>query len=173
MDQIRYVGAVEASRTKVAPALTMFGLSSSPRISLPLTASLTDMCAPSLENSRKMKEKSHRASQRCYRSGSETFLSPNARRLDGYSLYTASHVRIRAQREAGRRGLRHAARQFGRRGGAAEEPRYPVAADQACGRLSGRWASAGQDRASNSGVAPAARLRTGVWLRRLQRGRAA
>src|SRR6266700_2402384 len=35
-----------------------------------------------------MKEKSHRAAQGCYRSGSETFLRPNARRLDGYSLYT-------------------------------------------------------------------------------------
>ena len=43
---------------------------------------------PSLENARKMKEKSHRAAQGCYRSGSETFLRHNARRLDGYSLYT-------------------------------------------------------------------------------------
>src|SRR5437899_2034532 len=92
-----------------------------------------DSLRPSLENSRKMKEKSHRAARRCYRSGSETFLRPNARRLDGHSLYTASHLRIRAQREAGRRGLRHAARQFGRRGGAAEEPGYPVAADEAGG----------------------------------------
>src|SRR5713226_5740094 len=61
----------------------------------------------SLENSRKMKEKSHRASQRCYRCGVETRLHAHARRLDGYSLYSASHVRIRAKSEAGGHGLRH------------------------------------------------------------------
>ncbi|HUG36796.1 MAG TPA: hypothetical protein VML54_07585, partial [Candidatus Limnocylindrales bacterium] len=46
----------------------------------------------SLENSRRMKEKSHRASPECYRSGVETFLGTPTRRLDGYSLYSASHV---------------------------------------------------------------------------------
>src|SRR5712691_6700090 len=105
-----------------------------------------------------MKEKSHRAAQRCYRSGSETFLSSNARRLDGYSLYTASHVRIRAQREADRGDLRHAAREFGWWGSVAEEPRYPVAADQAPGRVSGRWAPAGQGPASDPRTASAAGL---------------
>src|SRR5713226_967676 len=63
--------------------------------------------AISLENSRKMKEKSHRASQRCYRCGVETRLHAHARRLDGYRLYSASHVRIRAKSEAGGHGLRH------------------------------------------------------------------
>src|SRR5206468_4985582 len=103
-----------------------------------------DTVMTSLENSRKMKKKSHRVSRRCYRSGSETFLSPNARRLDGYSLYTANHVRIRAESEAGCRDLRPAARQSGRRGGAAEEPGYPVAADQAVGGVPGGRSPAGQ-----------------------------
>ena len=75
--------------------------------------------------------------------------------------------------EAGRRPLRHAARQFGRRGGAAEEPRYPAAADQAPGRVPGRWAPAGQGPARNAGAAPAARVRDRLWLRRLQRRRPA
>ena len=120
-----------------------------------------------------MKEKSHRTSPRCYRCGVETYLHAHTRRLDGYSLYTANHVRIRAQRQADRRGLRPAARQFGRRGGPAEEPRYAVGADQAPGRLPGGHAPAGQGAASGPGVGAAARLRARVWLRRLQRRRPA
>src|SRR6058998_2683274 len=111
-----------------------------------------------------MKEKSHRAAQRCYRSGSETILRPKARRLDGYSLYTANHVRIRAESEAGRRDLRHAARQCGRRGGAAEEPGYPIAADQAVGGVRGGQAPAGQGAASNAGIGAATGVRARVWL---------
>src|SRR5712692_4970389 len=138
-----------------------------------LSGGVTLKLAPSLENSRKMKEKSHRAARRCYRSGSETFLRPNARRLDGYRLYTASHVWIRAQSEADRGRLRHAARQFGRRGGAAEESRYPVAGDEAFGGLRGGWAPAGQGAASDAGTGAATSVRARVWLCRLQRRRAA
>src|ERR1700675_3775113 len=128
--------------------------------------------APSLENSRTMREKCHRASPRCYRCGIETYLHAHTRRRDGYSLYTANHVRIRAQREADRRGLRPAARQYGRRGGPVEEPRYAVAAEQAAGWGPGGRAPAGQDPASGPGVGPATHLRARVWLRRLQRRRA-
>src|SRR6266852_1888515 len=120
-----------------------------------------------------MREESHRASRRCYRSGSQTFLRYHARRLDGYSLYSARHVWIRAQSEADRGRLRHAARQFGRRGGAAEESRYPVAGDEAFGGLRGGWAPAGQGAASDAGTGAATSVRARVWLCRLQRRRAA
>src|SRR5713226_7846800 len=50
-----------------------------------------DRARPSLY--RKVKEKSHRAPRRCYRSGVEAFLRTIARRLDGYSLYNSGHVR--------------------------------------------------------------------------------
>ena len=120
-----------------------------------------------------MKEKSHRASRRCYRSGVETFLRTPTRRLDGYSLYSASHVRIRAQRQACRGPGRHAARQLGRRGGPAEEPGHPAPADQTLGRVRGRWAPAGQGPARDAGAAPPARVWDRLWLRRLQRRRPA
>jgi hypothetical protein len=116
-----------------------------------------------------MKEKSHRAAQRCYRSGVEAFLCTPVRRLDGYRLYSPSHVWIRAQSEAGRCPLRHAARQLGRRGGAAEEPEYAAGADQARGRVPDRRAPAGQGPARDARAAPAARVWHRLWLRRLQR----
>src|ERR1700692_1172843 len=73
----------------------------------------------SLDYSRTMKEKGHRTSPRCYRCGVETYLDAHTRRLDGYSLYTANHVRIRVQRQADCRGVRPGACQFGRRSGPA------------------------------------------------------
>jgi resolvase-like protein len=91
--------------------------------------------ALSPENSRTVKEKSHRAPRRCYRSGVEASLRTIARRLDGHRLYTPVHVRIRVERQARRRRLRHARYQHGRRGHPAERPRYPAPTDQALGRL--------------------------------------
>src|SRR5262249_5744881 len=61
----------------------------------------------SLDYSRRVKEKGHRVSRRCYRSGVEAFLYTVLRRLDGHSLYSASHVPIRAEREADRGRVRH------------------------------------------------------------------
>src|SRR3989449_6318132 len=53
-----------------------------------------------------MKDKSHRATRRCYRSGVWTLRGTQARRPEGHSLYSASHVPIRAERQAGRRRVR-------------------------------------------------------------------
>src|SRR5207249_2658813 len=74
----------------------------------------------SLNYSRTMKDKSHRATRRCYRSGVWTLRGTQTRRLDGHSLYSASHVPIRAERQAGRRRVRHPRRQLGRWPGLAE-----------------------------------------------------
>src|SRR6266852_349627 len=57
-----------------------------------------------------MKEKSHRVPEVCEKSGNETLLHTTTRRLDGYRLYTATHVRIR---EACGGQVRHRARQLG------------------------------------------------------------
>src|ERR1700757_492078 len=99
-----------------------------------------------------MKEKSHRTSERCYRCGVETYLDTPTRRLDGYSLYTASHVWIRVERQARRRDLRPGPRQFGWRRGAVEESGHPAATDEATGRMPGRPAAGGQGAAFDAGI---------------------
>src|SRR5258705_539623 len=50
-----------------------------------------EYCLASLNYSRTMKDKSHRATRRCYRSGVWTLRGTQTRRLDGHSLYSASH----------------------------------------------------------------------------------
>src|SRR6266511_2910625 len=90
---------------------------------------------PNLDNSRRMKEKSHRAPQGCDKSGDKTLPHSTTRRLDGDRLYTASHVRIRSEKEAGGRRLRRGARQLRRRRDLAQGDRYPARADQGLGRV--------------------------------------
>jgi hypothetical protein len=51
-----------------------------------------EVCCLGLENSREMKEKSHRATRRCYRSGVDALRGPYERRLDGYRLYNPSDL---------------------------------------------------------------------------------
>ncbi len=120
-----------------------------------------------------MKDKSHRATRRCYRSGVWTLRGTQTRRLDGHSLYSASHVPIRAERQAGRRRVRHPRRQLGRWPGLAEGDRHPTRADQAPGRVCGRRAPSGESPAWDARIGPAARVRARGGLRRLQRRRAA
>src|SRR5207247_4917185 len=80
----------------------------------------------SLDYSRTMKEKSHRVSRRCYRSGVDALRGTQTRRLDGHTLYSASHVQIRAERQAAGRRLRPAARQLRWWGDPAQGDRHPV-----------------------------------------------
>src|SRR5437867_3120028 len=120
-----------------------------------------------------MKEKSHRVSRRCYRSGVWSLRGTQTRRLDGHSLYSASHVPIRAERQAGGRGVRHSGRQLGRWSDPAEGHRHSLGADQAFGGVPGRRAPAGEGPARDDRIAPAARVRARGRLRRLQRRRAA
>src|SRR5213593_2087501 len=63
-----------------------------------------------------MKQNSHRAPQRCYRSGEKALRHRHARRLDGYRLYSASDLRVPRASAAGRRPVRPAPRQLGWRG---------------------------------------------------------
>ena len=123
----------------------------------------------SLDNSRTMKEKSHRASRGCYRSGVGTLHGTRTRRLDGYRLYSASDLQRRRLRKGGRRPLRCALCQLRWRRGVAQGDRHPARADQAVGRLPGGRPPAGQGPASDRRVAPPAGLRPGLRLRRLQR----
>src|SRR5574337_907071 len=59
-----------------------------------------------------MKQDSHRAPQRCYRSGDETLWHRHARRLDGYRLYTSGDVRLPRGAAADRRPVRPGRRQL-------------------------------------------------------------
>jgi hypothetical protein len=119
-----------------------------------------------------MRQDSHRVSQVCDKSGDWTLARTTRRRLDGYRLYSASHVRIRSEKEAGGRRLRRRARQLRRRRDLAQGDRYPVRPDQALGRVPRRSAAAGEGPPSGARVAPATGLRARLWLRRLQRRRA-
>src|SRR5256886_3131196 len=123
----------------------------------------------SLENSRKMKEKSHRVSRRCYRSGVEAVLCTVERRLDGYRLYTSGDVQVRPEKQARRRRVRPAARQLRRWGDPAQRDRHPARVDQASGGVSRGRPPAGQDSASDARIAPATPLWPRLRLRRLQR----
>src|ERR1700674_1228517 len=73
--------------------------------------------APSLDYSRTVRQKSHRASGVCDKSGVETLHHTHARRLDGYSLHSATALPRRDLPQAGARGLRPGVRQL-RRGAA-------------------------------------------------------
>src|SRR6266849_8116313 len=119
-----------------------------------------------------MRQDSHRVSQVCDKSGDRTLARPTRRRLDGYRLYSASHVRIRSEKEAGGRHLRRGARQLRRRRDLAQGDRYPARTDQGLGRVPRRSAAAGQGPASDARVAAATGLWARLWLRRLQRRRA-
>ena len=127
----------------------------------------------SLENSRKMKEKSHRATRRCYRSGVDALRGTHERRLDGYRLYSASDLPRRRVCEAGRRPLRPAGRQRRRRLDAGQSPGHPAGPERAVGRLSRRRARTGQSLARDDRAHAAAHLRAVRRLRRLQRRRPA
>src|SRR5437660_3542951 len=83
------------------------------------------------ENSRGMKEKSHRATRRCYESGVETLQHTGVRRLDGYRLYSASDLPRRRVCEARGGALRSAERQHRRRLGAVQGPGHRTGADPA------------------------------------------
>src|SRR5438309_2485678 len=125
------------------------------------------------ENSRTMKEKSHRAARRCYESGVETLQGTQTRRLDGYSLYSAQRSPGPRDFEADHRPVRPAASQFRRRRRSAESVRRSARADVATGQRDPRPSPSRQGGAPAPGSAAAARLRAGLWLRRLQRRRAA
>src|SRR6058998_4175736 len=98
----------------------------------------------SLDYSRTMKEKSHRVFRRCYRSGVDALRGTQTRRLDGHTLYSASHLQIRAERQAAGRRLRPVARQLRRWGAPAQGDRHPVGVDQAAGSVSRGRPPAGQ-----------------------------
>ena len=122
----------------------------------------------------KWKKKSHRASRRCYRSGSESFLSPKARRLDGYSLYSANHIpgfEPKGKPIVAAFDTPHASTD----GGAVllKSPRHALAADEARGGVCGGPAPAGQGAAPDAGIAAAAGVRARLRLCRRQRRRAA
>src|SRR5438128_7514839 len=120
-----------------------------------------------------MKEKSHRATHRCYRSGVWTLHGTQTWRLDGHSLYSAQRPPGPWDFEADHRPVRPAARQLGRRRPAAEGHRRPARSHLAIGQRHPRSAPAWQGGALAPGSAAAARLRAGLWLCRLQRRRAA
>src|SRR5207245_5246554 len=88
---------------------------------------------PSPENSRTMKEKSHRVPRRCYRSGVWTLRGTQTRRLDGHSLYNADAFPGPRDFDADYRPLRSAARQFRRRRHFAEGGRRSARPDMAPG----------------------------------------
>src|SRR2546426_3215518 len=116
-----------------------------------------------------MKEKSHRVSRGCYRSGVDALRGTQTRRLDGHTLYSASQVKIRAERQAAGRRLRHAARELRWWGAPAQGDRHPVRVDQAAGSVSRGRPPAGQGSASDARIAPATALWPRLRLRRLQR----
>src|SRR5213594_1264107 len=86
------------------------------------------------ENSRTMKEKSHRATHRCYRSGVWTLHGTQTWRLDGHSLYSAQRPPGPWDFEADHRPVRPAARQLGRRRPAVEGHRRPARSHLAIGQ---------------------------------------
>src|SRR5882724_9226100 len=120
-----------------------------------------------------MGQKSHRVSHACYRSGVWSLRRTNERRLDGYRVYSAADLPVPAEFQAGGGSLRPGPRQFGRRRDLAQGDRPPAGADRALGRVRERVAAAGEGPALDPRVAPAARLRAGLGLPRLQRRRPA
>src|SRR6266852_5908278 len=126
-----------------------------------------------LDYSRRMRKDSHRVPRTWYRSGVETFLRTTARRLDGYRLYNSDDVPVPAEFQARARALRRGPRQFGRGRRPAQSDRCPAPLDGTAGRHAPRSPASGQDPASGHRVAAPARVRRGLWLRRLQRRRPA
>src|SRR5207245_7754054 len=120
-----------------------------------------------------MKEKSHRAPRRCYRSGVWTLNGTQTWRLDGHSLDSPPALPGPRDFEADHRHIRPAAGQFRRRRHSAEADRRPARPDLAIGRRHPRPSATRQGGAPASGFAAPARLRAGLWLRRLQRRRPA
>ena len=120
-----------------------------------------------------MRQKSHRAPQRCYRSGVEAFLCPCARRLDGHSLYSADHAAGPRDFQVDRRPVRPAPGQFRRRRLAAQGGRRSARLDLAPGQRPSRPSPARQGDALAAGSAAPACLRAGLRLRRRQRRRPA
>ena len=119
-----------------------------------------------------MKQNSHRASDRCDRSGVEALPHRHTRRLDGYSLYTAGQLRVPRAAALGRGPIRSTPRQLGWWGTAAQGRRRPARGDRAAGRQPAGSAAARQDRSRADRVGAAACLRDRLRLRRLQRRRA-
>src|SRR2546422_8214544 len=70
------------------------------------------VASSSPENSRTMKEKSHRAKRRCYRSGVWTLRGTHTRRLDGHSLYNARRAQGPRDFQADHRSVRSAPSQL-------------------------------------------------------------
>ena len=120
-----------------------------------------------------MKDKSHRAPHRCYRSGVWTLRRPMARRPDGYRLYSPADVPIPGSSGADRGSVRRAPRQLGWRPGSAQGGGRAAAADgDGRGEPDGPPA-VGQGRALVARLGPAAGLWPGRRLSRWQRRRPA
>src|SRR2546430_16516791 len=120
-----------------------------------------------------MKEESHRVSEVCEKSVDKTTRRTTPRRLDGHSLYSAEHAAGPRELQADPRALRPAARQLRRRRPLAEAGRRPAGPDDAGGARLARPTAAGQDCPPAARPGAAARVRPGLWLRRLQRRRPA
>ena len=120
-----------------------------------------------------MKDKSHRAPHRCYRSGVWTLRRPTTRRPDGYRLYSPVDLPMPGSSSADRGPVRHATRQLGWRPGAAQSRGRAAAVDGHRGGVPDGSSATGEGRALGSGLGPPARLWTGCGLSRWQRRRAA
>src|SRR2546428_1552460 len=120
-----------------------------------------------------MKEESHRVSEVCEKSVDKTTGRTARGRLDGHSLYSAEHAAGPRELQADPRALRPAARQLRRRRPLAEAGRRPAGPDDAGGARLARPTAAGQDCPPAARPGAAARVRPGLWLRRLQRRRPA
>src|SRR5206468_6160655 len=80
---------------------------------------------------RTMKEKSHRAKRRCYRSGVWTLRGTHTRRLDGHSLYNAQRAQGPRDFQADHRSVRSAPGQLRWRRDSDQGGRRPTRADVA------------------------------------------
>ena len=85
-----------------------------------------------------MKEKSHRAKRRCYRSGVWTLRGTHTRRLDGHSLYSAQRAQGPRDFQADHRAVRSAPRQLRWRRDSDQGGRRPTRADVALGQRHSR-----------------------------------
>src|SRR6266566_877935 len=119
-----------------------------------------------------MKEESHRASEVCEKSVDKTTHRTKPRRLDGHSLYSAQRPPGPRDFQADHREVRPAARQFRWRRHSPQGDRRSAGVDLALGQCHPRSSPGRQGGASAARSAPPARLRAGLWLRRLQRRRA-
>src|SRR5207244_4007724 len=81
-----------------------------------------------------IKEKSHRAKRRCYRSGVWTLRGTHTRRLDGHSLYNAQRAQGPRDFQADHRSVRSAPSQLRWRRDSDQGGRRPTRADVALGQ---------------------------------------